>query len=303
MKTTIPQNLIFRTFSRLQRSCFSAVFFLLFLLSASSSWGQVTWVSSSPSSNSGTSSGNNPTFNVPSGTSQGDLLVVAIFTLKGDDVTYTLPSGWTQIRATNLENDFGLQTFYKVAGANESGSYFFEFSTSGEWSGSISRFTGANTAGPIGVSNGAVGNNTATVSPVITPTTNGSLILSFHGRRNTTTLTADGTTTERHSYNSQYSNLLSTFAGPAANTATTAKTATGSTSSRWAAQQIAINPAPAGSTVTTTFTSDGTFTTPSCVTSLTVEAWGGGGGGFNGDSDGGGKGGGYRIAHSGGSGR
>jgi hypothetical protein len=35
MKTTISQNLIFRTFSRLQRSCFSAVFLLLFLLSAS----------------------------------------------------------------------------------------------------------------------------------------------------------------------------------------------------------------------------------------------------------------------------
>ena len=35
MKTTITPNLIFRTFSRLQRSCFSAVFLMLFLLSAS----------------------------------------------------------------------------------------------------------------------------------------------------------------------------------------------------------------------------------------------------------------------------
>ena len=42
MKTTISQNLIFRSFSRLQRSCCSAVFLLLFLLSASSSWGQTT---------------------------------------------------------------------------------------------------------------------------------------------------------------------------------------------------------------------------------------------------------------------
>ncbi|WP_396155685.1 hypothetical protein, partial [Flavobacterium macrobrachii] len=40
MKTTITQNQIFRNFSRLQRSCGSAVFLLLFLLSASSSWGQ-----------------------------------------------------------------------------------------------------------------------------------------------------------------------------------------------------------------------------------------------------------------------
>ncbi len=42
MKTTITQNQIFRSFSRLQRSCCSAVFLLLFLLSASSSWGQTT---------------------------------------------------------------------------------------------------------------------------------------------------------------------------------------------------------------------------------------------------------------------
>lgn len=42
MKTTITQNQIFRTLSRLQRSCCSAVFLLLFLLSVSSSWGQGT---------------------------------------------------------------------------------------------------------------------------------------------------------------------------------------------------------------------------------------------------------------------
>jgi hypothetical protein len=47
-----------------------------------------------------------------------------------------------------------------------------------------------------------------------------------------------------------------------------------------------------GSTFSTTFTSNETFTVPSCVTSLTVEAWGGGGGGRDGDSNGGGKGGG-----------
>jgi succinate dehydrogenase/fumarate reductase cytochrome b subunit len=41
MKTTITLNQIFQTFSRLQRSCGSAVFLMLFLLSASSSWGQI----------------------------------------------------------------------------------------------------------------------------------------------------------------------------------------------------------------------------------------------------------------------
>ena len=54
---------------------------------------------------------------------------------------------------------------------------------------------------------------------------------------------------------------------------------------------------PPGATITRTFTSNGTFTVPPCVTSLTVEAWGGGGagGGVTGNvaSGGGGKGGSY----------
>jgi hypothetical protein len=272
-----------RNFSRLQRSFLTAAVLLVFLLSAGSSWGQVTWVSSSSSSNSGTNSSNNPTFAVPAGTSQGNLLVVAIFTEKGSVVTYLLPSGWTQIRATNDESNFGLQTFYKVAGASESGSYVFTHNTSGLWSGSISRFTGVNPSNPIEVSAGGAGSSGNVTSPEITPTTNGTLVLSFHGRKNTTALTADVTTTQRHFYNSgnnAYSNLLSTFWGSMANSATTAITATGSTLDSRAAQQIAINPA-AGSTVTSTFTSSGTFTVPNCVSSLTVEAWGGGGGGGN----------------------
>ena len=277
-------------------SRFAMVFllFMTFLLGSVQGWGQVTWISSSTSSNSGATSSNNPTFAVPAGTSQGNLLVVAIFTEKGTGVTYTLPSGWTQIRATNDGANFGLQTFYKVAGASESGSYVFTHSTSGLWSGSISRFTGVNPSNPIGVSNGSSGSSGNATSPAITPTTAGTLILSFHGRKNTTALTADATTTQRHAYNSgnnAYSNLLSTFSGPAANTVTTAKTATGSTSNNRAAQQIAINRAVAGSTFTQTFTSNGTFTSPPCAT-LTVEAWGGGGGGFDGSGSGGGKGGG-----------
>jgi len=51
MKTTITLNQIFRNFFRLQRSCFSAVFLLIFLLSASSSWGQTNTWDGSVSSN------------------------------------------------------------------------------------------------------------------------------------------------------------------------------------------------------------------------------------------------------------
>lgn len=64
---------------------------------------------------------------------------------------------------------------------------------------------------------------------------------------------------------------------------------------------IGANIAPASSTQTDTYTSDGSFSVPVGVTSITVKAWGGGGGGANGGgnpdsgdtSTGGGGGGGY----------
>jgi hypothetical protein len=56
--------------------------------------------------------------------------------------------------------------------------------------------------------------------------------------------------------------------------------------------RVYYTPPPPGATLTETFTSNGTFTVPNCVSSITVEAWGGGGGGYDGDDLGGGKGGG-----------
>lgn len=80
MKTTITQNQIFRTLSRLQRSCCSAVFLLLFLLSASSSWGQVSNPQAFTNLYNGTSNSQNLTYAVPAGTGSNRLLVVAVTT-------------------------------------------------------------------------------------------------------------------------------------------------------------------------------------------------------------------------------
>ena len=80
MKTTITPNQIFRTFSRLQRSCCSAVFLLTFLLSASSSWGQVSTLQAFSNLYNGTSNSQNLTYTIPSGTNSNRLLVVAVTT-------------------------------------------------------------------------------------------------------------------------------------------------------------------------------------------------------------------------------
>lgn len=73
-------------------------------------------------------------------------------------------------------------------------------------------------------------------------------------------------------------------------------TVTLSGNARDGALLISLRPAP-GSIQTVTFTSNGTFTVPSCVSSLTVEAWGAGGAGGGVTEDvragGGGEGGSY----------
>lgn len=207
---------------------------------------QAVWESSSPTSNQGDDSGNSPTFTRPASTAAGDLLVVAIFDEKGSGVTWTPPTGWQLIRTTNNSGNFGVKTFFKIATASEPNSYVFSPSTSGLFSGSISRFTNVDPINPIGVTSGNSGSSGGAVSPSITPTADGSLVLSFHGRKNSIQLSQDLSTSLRHQYNTgnnPYSNLLSTLVVDK-DVATGNKTATGSTSGNWAAQQIAINPGP-----------------------------------------------------------
>lgn len=212
------------------------------MISFQSVQAQQVWQSSSSSTTNGNITTNNPTFAVPSGTASGDLLVVAIFDGNGSAVTYTPPAGWQLIRTTNQSNSFGLKTYYKIAGAAETGLYVFTQSISQVWSGSITRITGVNPQSPISISVGASGTTGNAAAPSITPTEANTMVLVFHGRKNTTKLNADASTTQRHSYNSgnnAYSNLLATYNG-VLNTASGTKTATGSTSNQWAAQQICI---------------------------------------------------------------
>ena len=59
------------------------------------------------------------TVNKPSGTVEGDLLVVGLMFEKGSAVSPTPPAGWTLIGRTNNSEDIGMATYYKVAGASE----------------------------------------------------------------------------------------------------------------------------------------------------------------------------------------
>ena len=69
----------------------------------------------------GGTTGFDPSVPMPTGTIEGDLMVM---TLSDDDVyTPDAQSGWTLIRTTTVESAATLTSWYKVAGVSESGPY------------------------------------------------------------------------------------------------------------------------------------------------------------------------------------
>lgn len=196
MKTTITQNQIFRTFSRLQRSCFSAVFLLLFLLSASSSWGQIAQRGAATTV---ISANTTVTINKPVGIVTGDIMFANIIGYRnGTNTIVTAPTGWNTIAGTQIERAFPT-LFYKIATATDANasttSYTFTTSSSSNPSiGAIIAFSGVNTTTPFDVtaptSWTTLSNLTINNLPSITIANAGAAILQF-GAAARLTSTAD----------------------------------------------------------------------------------------------------------------
>ena len=148
MKTTITQNQIFRSFSRLQRSCFSAVFLLLFLLSASSSWGQIAQRGAATTAISTSAS---VTVTKPTGVVAGDIMIANIGNYLNSTNTSATCTGWTLIAGT--DTDRGRATLlYKIAGGSEPSSYTFAVTASSSAAtGAIVAFSGVNNTTPFDV--------------------------------------------------------------------------------------------------------------------------------------------------------
>ncbi len=94
------------------------------------------------------------TVDVPSGTSQGDLLIAAVVTDEDTDDTWPPLSppggqGWTEISLEDYSDDVTLGVWWKIAGASEPASHQFSWFGGQEAYGWIMRFTGHHPTAPI----------------------------------------------------------------------------------------------------------------------------------------------------------
>ena len=316
MKTTITLNQIFRNFCRLQRSCFSAVFLLLFLLSASSSWGQIAQRGTATTSTSTTST---VTVTKPTDLAVGDVMIATINQADNDDDTlanatltdWILVSGNKYYETSNGDFEWWGTVLYKVATASDVSAANFTFTGDGDaddMQASIIAFSGVDQTNPIDVTGTFTSSSTDDTSlsanSITTTTDNAAVIMlaMISGKRN---FNSNWSTTSPTSLTELFDVLFDSDTDMGIGGAWAIKSTAGATGNgtvtlsdkaRDGAILIALKVAP-GSIISTTFTSNGTFTVPNCVTSLTVEAWGGGGagGGVTGNkaSGGGGKGGSY----------
>jgi hypothetical protein len=85
-------------------------------------------------------SGSTLTINVPAGTLAGHLMLAVLGTDDGS-LTWTPPSGWTEVVDQNAVPSLGVM--YKIAGSSEPASYNFLSSTSASLGGSILTFKNA----------------------------------------------------------------------------------------------------------------------------------------------------------------
>ena len=175
MKTTITQNLLFRTLSRLQRSCWPAVFLVLFLLSASSSWGQIEQRGSTVKTSGNATS---VTLTKPTGVENGDLLIL---NLAKNNSTIPTCTGWTILSSRIISGNVNGYILYKIANCNEAANYTITLGSSTDYAVGIMAFSGVSTLNPFDVSsttmNLASNNATATAIGVTTVTNNSAILM------------------------------------------------------------------------------------------------------------------------------
>jgi hypothetical protein len=186
----------------------------------------------------------------PASVATDDVLIAAVSVSAGASAITSVPSGWTQVRTANQSSNVAVASYYHVVtnAASEPASYSWGLASSTRASGGINRYTGVDTSSPIDVSAGAAGNNTASVqAPSITTTSNSDLVVGVFSINANTNFTPPSGTSERYDVTNTNSGGPATESADfeqAAAGSTGAKTATAGTSGSWAAQLIALNPAP-----------------------------------------------------------
>jgi hypothetical protein len=119
------------------------------------------------------------TLPVPAGTVAGDLLLVHIAHV-WTGAPFTVPAGWTHIRADNSANTIVSTLYWKKAATGEpSATFHFAAGSLVTMGGAMAAYTGANTTTPVDGHNGQVGTGGTAVTPAVTTATAGTLVLRF----------------------------------------------------------------------------------------------------------------------------
>ncbi len=178
------------------------------------------------------------TINKPAGTIQNDVMIASIG-FSPNTLTITVPAGWTLVRRVDNANANAnsLAVYSLAAGAAEPASYAWTFSAAGYLAGSISTFSGVDTATPVDVENGNCTQQgscaTATLShatPSVTTTVANTMLVTSHTYRSAGTWTPPGGMTEPANADVQHGDqsLGVNYVLQAAAGATLAKTANAS---------------------------------------------------------------------------
>ncbi len=123
------------------------------------------------------------TIDTPAGTSEDDLLIVAVVTEEDTSGSLAPPGGenWTEIDLDVKGDDVTLGVWWKLAEASESSSHEFTWSGGKQAYGWIMRFTDHDTSSPINATANGEGKSETPESPAVTTTVADTLIVRIGG--------------------------------------------------------------------------------------------------------------------------
>ena len=119
------------------------------------------------------------TINKPSGTQEGDLLI--LHCTINDHHALTGPFGWTILLPEVQGGKQTTASWFKIANASEPSSYDVTWSTGEVYVGGIIRITDHDSADPIQATATATGTEDDIINPSVTTTKDDTLLIGFHG--------------------------------------------------------------------------------------------------------------------------
>ncbi|MEE9571467.1 MAG: hypothetical protein V3W20_00290, partial [Candidatus Neomarinimicrobiota bacterium] len=119
------------------------------------------------------------TINKPSGTQEGDLLILHC-TTDGEGEILTGPFGWTILLQENQSGGQTTASWYKIANASEPSSYDVKWIGVEAYVGGIIRITDHDSADPIQATATATGTGVV-INPSVSTTKDDTLLIGFHG--------------------------------------------------------------------------------------------------------------------------